>query len=244
MDKINNGIQTVILCGGRGTRMGCEDLPKPMFKIDTKPILWHIMKIYESFGFNDFIFLLGYGKGKIIKYFKNYKEGNIKFIDTGVNTNTGGRIKKIESLIKNDIFFATYGDGLSDINLNNLLNFHKEHGKIATLTGVRPYSPFGIMGIDSHTHTVTHFVEKPKLDHWVNGGFFVFNRAVFEYIKDNDVLESDTFPRLVRDKKLVAYKHNGFWECMDTYKDSLRLNQLWDSGNAPWAVWRKGEGIR
>ncbi len=232
-------IKTVILCGGKGSRMGPEELPKPLFKIGDKPILWHIMKYYESFGFKDFILLLGYKKEKIINYFKDCKIWDIKFIDTGLNTNTGGRIKKAERLIKDDIFFATYGDGLSDINLNSLLDFHREHGKIATLTAVKPYSPFGIMDIDSHTHAVTHFAEKPKLDHWVNGGFFVFNRAIFEYIKENDVLESDAFSRLAKDKNLTAYKHDGFWECMDTYKDNLRLNQLWDARNAPWAVWRK-----
>lgn len=202
-------------------------------------MLWHIMKSYESFGFRDFILLLGYKKEKIIKYFRGYKEWNITFLDTGLNTNTGGRIKKARELIKNDIFFATYGDGLSDINLKSLLTFHKRHGKIATLTSVRPPSQFGIMGIDSHTNTVTHFQEKPKTDHWVNGGFFVFNRGFFKYLKDKDVLERDTFFKLVKDKNLVAYKHRSFWECMDTYKDNLRLNELWNSGRAPWAVWHK-----
>jgi glucose-1-phosphate cytidylyltransferase len=238
--KTLNNIQTVILCGGRGTRMGAEELPKPLFKIGERAILWHVMKIYESFGVKDFILLVGYKKEKIIDYFKDHKEWNIKFVDTGLNTNTGGRIKKIERLIDNDVFFVTYGDGLSNINLKNLFFFHKQHNKVATLTSVRPFSPFGITGIDSHTNLVTHFEEKPMLDHWVNGGFFVFNREVFKYIKDNDILERDTFSRLVKDKNLLAYKHNGFWECMDTYKDNLRLNQLWSLGNAPWAVWQKG----
>ena len=232
-------IPVVILCGGKGTRMGREDLPKPMFKIGAKPILWHIMKFYESFGFKDFVLLLGYRKEKIIEYFKNHKSWNIEFVDTGLNTNTGGRVKKAEKLIKADTFFVTYGDGLSNINLDNLLCFHRKQGKIATLTSVRPSSPFGIMGIDSHTSMVTHFDEKPILDHWVNGGFFVFNHEIFKYIKDSDVLERNTFLRLVKDRELVAYKHNGFWECMDTYKDNLRLNELWNSGNAPWAIWSK-----
>jgi glucose-1-phosphate cytidylyltransferase len=238
-EEKRNHMKTVILCGGKGTRMGYEDLPKPMFNIGSRPILWHIMKIYESFGYKDFILLLGYEKEKIIRYFKNSKEWNIEFVDTGIDTNTGGRIKKIEHLVKGETFFATYGDGLSDINLNELLDFHRKHAKIATLTGVRPASPFGIMGIDSHNNTVTHFLEKPILDHWVNGGFFVFNREVFSFMKDKDILESDTFSRLVKAKKLVAYKHEGFWECMDTYKDNLRLNQLWNSGNNPWAKWKK-----
>lgn len=237
-----NNIPAVILCGGKGRRMGQEDIPKPMFKIGQRPILWHIMKIYESFGVKDFILLLGYKKEKIINYFKGYKGWNIDFVDTKLNTNTGGRIKRAEQVVKSDIFFATYGDGLADINLKGLLDFHLQHGKLATLTAVRPYSPFGIISIDGHSNNVTHFEEKPLLDHWVNGGFFVFNRQVFKYIKSNDILESDTFSRLAREKNLVAYKHAGFWECMDTYKDNIRLNQLWDSAKAPWEVWaKKGE---
>lgn len=236
---MKNNIQTLILCGGKGTRMGYEELPKPLFEIGGRPILWHIMKSYESFGFTNFILLLGYKKEKIIKYFKRHKDWNIDFLDTGLNTNTGGRIKKARSLIKNDIFFATYGDGLSDVNLKTLLDFHNKHGKVATLTSVRPPSQFGIMGIDSHSNTVTHFQEKPKTDHWVNGGFFVFNREIFKYLKDDDILESDTFSRLVSKRQLVAYKHNGFWECMDTYKDNLRLSQLWNARRPPWAVWKK-----
>ncbi len=237
---MKNNIETVILCGGKGTRMGLENLPKPLFKIGTKPMLWHIMKTYESFGFKDFILLLGYKKEKIIDYARNPHRGlGVRFLDTGPDTNTGGRLKKAEGLIKGDVFFATYGDGLSDINLSKLLTFHKKHGRVATLTSVRPYSQFGIMGIDSRANTVTHFEEKPLLDHWVNGGFFVFNRGIFKYLKDKDVLERDTFLRLVKDKNLVAYKHKGFWECMDTYKDNLHLNELWNSGKAPWAVWHK-----
>ncbi len=241
---MTNNLKTVILCGGRGRRMGFEDIPKPLFKIGDKPILWHIMKSYENFGFRDFILLLGYEKEKIIKYFKNYKGWRIKFVDTGLNTNTGGRIKRIEKLIQEDSFFATYGDGLSDVDLSRLLAFHRQHNKTATLTSVRPYSQFGIMGIDSHTNMVTHFEEKPILDHWVNGGFFVFNREVFEYMQNDDVLESDTFSRLVRAKKLSAYKHYGFWECMDTYKDNLKLNQLWSEGSSPWAAWRRRKRAR
>ena len=236
---MTDNIQTVILCGGKGTRMGLENLPKPLLRIGERPILWHVMKTYESWGFKDFILLLGYKKEKIISYARDYKGWDIKFLDTGLDTNTGARLKKAERLIKGDVFFATYADGLSNINLKKLLEFHQSHGKVATLSSVRPYSQFGIMGIDSHTNTVTHFDEKPLLDHWVNGGFFVFNREIFKYLKANDILERDTFFRLVKDKNLVAYKHKGFWECMDTYKDNLRLNELWNSGRAPWAVWHK-----
>lgn len=232
-------IPVVILCGGKGRRMGREDIPKPMFKIGSKPLLWHVMKYYECCGFRNFILLLGYKKEKIKKYFSSHNNWNIKFVDTGLDTNTGGRIKRIENLIKQEIFFATYGDGLANINLKKLLSFHLEHNKIATLTSVRPLSQFGIVSIDSHSNIVKRFEEKPVLDHWVNGGFFVFNRQVFKYLKSNDVLERETIARIIDDNQLAAYRHKGFWECMDTYKDNLRLNQLWDSGDAPWAVWQK-----
>lgn len=236
-------IPVAILCGGKGMRMGSEDLPKPLFKVGGEPILWHIMKIYNSFGCKNFILLLGYKKEKIIEYFKNNKEWNIKFLDTGLNTNTGGRIKRAQELIKSDFFFATYGDGLANLNLRDVFNFHLRHKKIATLTSVRPYSPFGIMSIDSHTNIITHFQEKPVLDHWVNGGFFIFSQEVFRYIKADDVLERDTLIRLTKNRELVAYKHNGFWECMDTYKDNLLLNQLWNSDKAPWAFWLKKKNL-
>jgi len=230
-------IPVVILCGGKGTRMGCENTPKPMFKIGSKPILWHIMKIYASFGIGKFILLLGYKKEKIKNYFLNHREWDIKFVDTGIDTNTGGRIKKAESFIESGVFFATYGDGLADINLSGLFEFYLRHKKTAVLTSVRPYSQFGIMSIDSHTNIITHFEEKPVLDHWVNGGFFVFGREIFSYIKENDILEKDTLKRLIGQKQLIAYKHTGFWECMDTYKDNLLLNELWKAGNAPWGFW-------
>lgn len=231
-------MQVVILCGGKGTRMGNDELPKALFPIGNKPILWHIMSIYSYYGFDDFILCLGYKGVKIKEYFRNTKEWKIHFADTGLETNTGGRIKKVREYIKGDSFLATYGDGLSDIRLDKLLEFYKAHNKTAVLTAVRPSSPFGIVGIDAHTNTVTHFDEKPILDHWINGGFFVFKKDVFRYIKDNDVLEKDTFGRIVKGRDLAAYKHEGFWECMDTYKDNLRLNQLWDRGCAPWAVWK------
>jgi glucose-1-phosphate cytidylyltransferase len=231
-------MQTVILCGGKGTRMGqdLEGLPKALIPIGDKPIIWHIMKYYSCFGFNDFILCLGYKGSDIISYFKNKKEFKIRFLDTGIETNTGGRIKIAERLIKEEVFLATYGDGLSDVKIKSLLKFHKEHKKTATLTAVRPRSTFGIAGIDSKTSVITHFQEKPLLDHWINGGFFVFNRSIFSYLKPGDVLESDTFKRLVRNRELLAYKHKGFWECMDTYKDNLRLNELWLANKAPWSL--------
>lgn len=231
-------MKVVILCGGKGTRMGKEDLPKPLFLIDDKPILWHIMNIYAYYGFKDFIFCLGYQGNKIKDYFSKAKNWKIEFVDTGLDSNTGERIKKIKGYIKEDCFLSTYGDGLADINIKKLIKFHHSHKNIATITAVKPYSPFGIVSIDTYTNSVTHFEEKPILDHWINGGFFVFNKEVFRYLRDNDVLEKDTFGRLVKDKNLHAYKHEGFWECMDTYKDNLRLNQLWNNGEAPWAVWK------
>ncbi len=219
--------------------MGCDDIPKPMVMIGNRPILWHIMKIYAQAGMHNFILLLGYKKDAIIRYFRKRTPWSIRFVDTGLDTNTGGRLKRIEHLVREDVFFATYGDGLADINLNSLFTFHRRHNKVATITSVRPASPFGIMGIDSHTDAVTHFQEKPFLDHWVNGGFFVFNRDVFRYLKKDDILEKDSFLRLVKDKNMVAYKHRGFWECMDTYKDNLKLNALWKSAEAPWCKMKR-----
>ena len=234
-------MKAVILCGGKGTRMGkdLQGLPKALMLIGDKPIIWHIMKYYAHFGFNDFVLCLGCKGKDIVRYFHKNKEFKIKFVDTGIETNTGGRIKMVERYIDSEKFFATYGDGLANINLDSLLKFHTEHRKIATLTAVRPYSSFGIMGIDFHSSLITHFEEKPILDHWINGGFFVFNKEVFGYLKENDILEKDTFERLVKIHQAVAYKHRGFWECMDTYKDNLKLNDLWLSKKAPWALWRK-----
>jgi len=168
-------MQVVILCGGKGTRMGrdLQGVPKALINIGNRPIIWHIMKYYTYFGFNDFILCLGYKGYDIIKYFERNTKFKIKFIDTGFETNTGGRIKKVEKYIDSDIFFATYGDGLSNLNLKALLKFHRSHKKIATLTAVRPHTSFGIVGIDAHTNTVTHFEEKPVLDHWINGWLFV-----------------------------------------------------------------------
>lgn len=215
-------------------RMGNDDLPKGLFRIGKKPILWHIMNIYASWGFTDFILCLGYKGEKIRSYFKNIKGWKIAFANTGINLNTGGRIKKIERLIKQEPFFVTYGDGLADINLNSLLKFHKFHRKLATITVAKPYSPFGIVGVDSETQAVTHFEEKPVLDHWINGGFFVFNRGFFDYLKESDILEKHSFARLLKDKQICAYKHTGFWKCMDTYKDNIELNNIWKTAKAPW----------
>lgn len=234
-------MQVVILCGGKGTRMGKDlqgGLPKALITIGNRPIIWHIMKYYSYFGFNDFILCLGYKGDDIVKYFKKYKEFKIRFVNTGIETNTGGRIKQVRKFIDSNMFFATYGDGLSNVNLLSLLKFHIAHKKIATLTAVKPHLNFGIVSIESHTNLINQFEEKPLLDNWINGGFFIFNKDIFDYLKGNDILEKDSFSRLVRNKCLVAYKHRGFWECMDTYKDNLRLNELWKTNNAPWALWK------
>lgn len=232
-------MRVVILCGGKGTRMGkdLEGLPKALIRIGEKPVIWHIMKYYTHFGFNDFILCLGYKGDDIVKFLKNEKEFKIKFADTGLDTNTGARIRRIRRFIDSDTFFATYGDGLANINLKKLLNFHKTHKRAATLTAVRPHSTFGIVGIDSNSGMVTHFDEKPVLDHWINGGFFVFDKEVFRYLEEGDILERHSFGRLLKDKQVCAFKHKDFWKCMDTYKDNQDLNELWKKNKARWKVW-------
>lgn len=231
-------MQVIILCGGKGMRMGSEleGLPKVLAPIGNRPILWHILKYFSHYGFNDFILSLGY-KGEMIRGYFGKKYGfNINFIDTGLETNTGGRIKKCNKLIKSENFFVTYGDGLSNINLRTLLDFHLRNEKMATLTAVKPRSAFGILNI-SKGNVVKKFDEKPVLEHWINGGFFIFNKTCLEHIKSNDVLETNTFSLLTKKKELVAFKHYGFWECMDTYKDNLKLNEFWSKNKAPWKIW-------
>ncbi len=232
-------MKTVLLCGGKGTRMGeiTELIPKPLAKIGGKPILWHIMKSYSSFGFTDFVLCLGYKGEKIKEHFtkNNHEKWNIEFVDTGLDTNTGGRIKKVESLIDGQ-FLCNYGDGLGDVDLGSLIKFHEEKKKAATLTAVNPLSQFGIMDI-GNSGIITRFKEKPKLEHWINGGFFVFEKRVFDYLEGNSVLEREPFENLANDGEIAAFKHEGFWECMDTFKDNMLLNELWDSGKAPWKKW-------
>jgi len=216
--------------------MGGDELPKVLFPIGGKPILWHIMNIYSHYGFNEFILCLGYKGEKIRGYFSESNKWKIVFAETGEDTNTGGRIKRIKSFIKEDYFLATYGDGVADINIKKLVEFHLRHNKSATITVTRPFSQFGIVGVNPRTQAVTHFEEKPILDHWINGGFFVFNRNIFRYLKDDDILEKDSFSRILKNKQLNAFKHLGFWRCMDTYKDNLELNNLWKRGRAAWKI--------
>ncbi|MGH7724072.1 MAG: glucose-1-phosphate cytidylyltransferase [Candidatus Eiseniibacteriota bacterium] len=255
-------MKTVILAGGLGTRLAEETSlrPKPMVEIGGMPILWHIMKIYAHHGFDEFLVALGY-RGDIIKqYFLHFYErtndltvdlgrGDTKvhsgrgpswrvhLVDTGADTMTGGRIKRLSSWIGKETFMATYGDGLGDVPIRDLLAFHKSHGKAATVTGVHPPTRFGLLGLTGQQ--VTHFEEKPAgAEGWVNGGFFVFESKVFDYIEgDGEALERAPLERLSRDGELMAYTHRGFWQPMDTLRDKQELEALWASGRAPWKVW-------
>ena len=254
---------TVILCGGRGTRLReyTETIPKVLVEVGGRPILWHIMKGYAHYGHSQFVVALGYLGDRIKQYFLDYHRWNgrdlrlrlgpngspellgadqddwtITFVDTGPDTNTGGRIKRLRPHLQDDVFFATYGDGVSDLDLRRLEEFHRSHGKIATVTVIRPKLSFGVLEVDSEQQ-VTQFNEKPCLDGWINGGFFVFDSRVFDYLEADSVLEREPMERLAADGQLMAYQHDGFWACMDTYKDNVDLNAAWSCGAAPWRTW-------
>lgn len=258
-------MQVVILCGGMGTRLKeeTEFRPKPMVNIGNRPILWHIMKLYAHYGFNEFILALGY-KGEMIKnYFVNYEVMNndvkltlgkpgityigenhsetgwaVTLADTGESALKGARIKRIERYIRGDIFMLTYGDGLADIDITSLIRFHRSHSKLATVTGINPASRFGELKIDGDT--VKAFYEKPEdSPQVVNGGFFVLNRCIFDYLRDQDDCDFEIGPmeRIARDGQLKVYKHGGFWASMDTLRDMEYLNNLWNNNVAPWKVW-------
>ena len=229
-------MKVIILAGGLGTRISeyTGTIPKPMIKIGEKPMLWHIMKIYSKFGFKDFYVALGH-KGEIIKeYFsKNSFEWNINLIETGEKTMTGGRIKRLKDIIGNETFMLTYGDGLSDINIKKLIEFHKKNNKLVTMSVVRPPARFGVVKLENNC--VSYFKEKSKLDEgWINGGFFVMEPKFLKYI-DNDetYLEREPLEKLCKEKQLFAFKHPGFWQCMDTKRDLDRLQALYFE-NAPW----------
>lgn len=254
-------MKTVILAGGLGTRLReeTEFKPKPMVEIGEKPVLWHIMKNYASFGFKDFIVCTGY-KGEVIQdYFVNYQFRNgdididfaqknfrsgldIEDLDwklsirkTGQLTNTGGRVFRIRESISST-FLCTYGDGLSDVNIDKLLKFHFESGRIATLTAVNPASRFGVLSLGKNSG-VEIFEEKPPSDQWINGGFFVFEPRIFDYMDENCILESDVLSQLASEGQLGAFKHSGFWRPMDTYREFKELNDLWENNKAPWKTW-------
>lgn len=241
LKKIKNSIKTVILCGGFGTRLAEETkfIPKPMVKIGKKPILEHIIHFYKMYGFSKFILSCGY-KAKIIKdYFKiskNKKNLEIMSMNTGLKSMTGGRILKLKKLFKkNEVFMVTYGDGLSNVNIDKLLKFHLKHKKIATMTIVRPPARFGIIEFNNKK-IIKKFEEKPQVSEgWINGGFFIFDYRIFKYIKkNNQMLEKYTFKKLVELNQLVAYEHAGYWQCMDTLRDKNFLNKIWKTGKAPW----------
>ena len=263
MKKRNSmNIPVVILCGGMGTRLReeTEYKPKPMVEIGGKPILWNIMKIYAHFGFRDFILCLGY-KGSVIKeYFLNYKamsndftiklgkrshlafqsnhaekDFNVTLVDTGLKTMTGGRIKRIEKFIETETFMVTYGDGLANIQIDDLFAFHQSHGRIATLTATRPPSRFGVLELTESGY-VMQFREKVQTE-WINGGFMVFSRRVFDYLDSDCILEDSPMEKLAAEKQLMAFRHEGFWVGMDTYREYEMLNQMWDSGDVPWKIW-------
>ena len=256
-------MKTVLLCGGLGTRLSEETQlkPKPMVEIGGMPILWHIMKSYSHYGFKDFILTLGY-KGDFIKdYFLNYhphasditvelatgqatyantttEDWLVSLIDTGKKTMTGGRLHRLENKLSSEkTFMLTYGDGVADININALLEFHKRHGKLATMTAVRPPARFGTMVFDGDQ--VVDFREKPQTgEGWINGGFFVFERGIFDYLHgDSTILEQEPLENLAKDGQLMAYKHDGFWHCMDTLRDKNYLHDIWSKTQAPWKIW-------
>jgi len=232
-------MKTVILCGGRGTRLGehGRSVPKALVKIGGEPILGHLLDIYSHHGVDDFILCLGFLGEEIRKHFSgNAGTQNINFVDTGQDTNTGGRLLQVRELVADDeLFCVTYGDGLADVNISELIAFHRSHGKTATVTAVHPYSNFGLMEIEEDS-SVARFREKPRLNEWINGGFFVFDRRIFDYLDSNSTLEREPFEALSAKGEMMAYRHAGFWKCMDTFKDSLEFEQLWLDG-APWKTW-------
>lgn len=257
-------MKVIILAGGGGTRISEEtDLrPKPMVEIGGKPILWHIMKIYSHYGFNDFVICLGYKGYQIKEYFAHYflhqcdvtfdfrnnnqlsvhnqnaEPWKVTLVETGLNTMTGGRIKRVAPYVGNETFMLTYGDGVSDVSLEHLLAFHLAHGKYATVTSVQPSGKFGALDLDDKNQ-VTSFLEKPKGDGaWINGGFFVLQPEIFNYLEgDATIWEREPLECLAKEEQLMAFKHEGFWKPMDTLRDKIELENLWNNTVAPWKVW-------
>ncbi|MBA4320071.1 MAG: glucose-1-phosphate cytidylyltransferase [Flavobacterium sp.] len=254
-------MKTIILCGGIGTRMReeTEFKPKPMVLIGGRPMVWHIMKIYTHYGYNEFILALGY-KGDMIKdYFLNQRallndftldmttnktefhnnqcdEFKITFAETGLESQTGERILRVKKYITEDEFMVTYGDGVSDIDISKLIDFHREQKTIGTITGVHPYSKYGLIKIDEKNNLVINFEQKPLMYDYVSGGFMIFNRKAFDYF-DNGPMENGLI-KLAKESQLSIYKHEGFWKCMDTYREMEELNKLWEESR-PWVVWEK-----
>jgi glucose-1-phosphate cytidylyltransferase len=257
-------MKAVILAGGFGTRISEETTvrPKPMVEIGDQPILWHIMKTFHAHGINDFIICCGYKGFAIKEYFANYlyhtsditidirkrdveihrtdaEDWRVSLIDTGLETMTGGRLKRVREYIGDDPFCMTYGDGVSDVDITRLVEFHREHGRIATMTAVQPPGRFGAFSLGGSETVVKHFREKPQGDNaWVNGGYFVLDPAALDYIAgDETTWEREPMENLVRDEQLCAYRHTGFWQPMDTLRDRMYLEDLWKSGDPPWKAW-------
>lgn len=258
----------VILCGGQGTRMReeTEFKPKALVEIGGRPILWHLMRIYSHYGYYRFVLCLGYRGSMIKDYFLNYpamqndftlrlrsgvqqiwnhtdniEDWEITFVDTGADTNTGGRIYRVRHLIQEEFFLANYCDGLSDVDLDRLVEFHNAKGKVATVTGFHPHSRYGIVKVDGDG-IVKYWQEKPLMNDLTSGGFFVFKRRIFDYLDDDCVLEQRPLQRLAADGELALWPHEGYWQCMDTFKEAQALDRVWQSGRAPWKIWEGGSG--
>jgi glucose-1-phosphate cytidylyltransferase len=258
-------MKVVLLCGGQGTRLReeTEYRPKPLVDIGGRPILWHIMKIYAHHGFNEFVLCLGYRGNMIKDYFLNYEamsndfsihlghrskvsyhgthaeqDFEVTLAETGLETMTGGRVRRVQRYIPDETFMVTYGDGLGDVDLSRLLDFHHAHGKLATVTAVQPYSRFGMLKADD-SGRVRSFDEKPQSDAWASAGFFIFQRRIFDYLADDcTILEREPMERLVEEGQLMYFRHKGFFHTMDTYREYKALNEMWDSGKPPWKVWK------
>lgn len=257
-------MKAVLLAGGFGTRISEESKlkPKPMIEIGGMPILWHIMKLYSEFGVNEFIICAGYKQHIIKEWFADYflhtsditfdftqddkiivhnkkaEPWKVTVVDTGLNTMTGGRLKRIKNYLNDEPFFMTYGDGVANVNIKDLLKFHNEHGKLATMTAIKPSSRFGVLDLSS-TDEVKAFREKSDIDSgWINAGFMVLFPKVLDFVKDDTVMfEREPMEKLAQEGQLMCYKHNGFWQCMDTLRDKEKLEELWSNNKAPWKVW-------
>jgi len=256
-------MKVVLLAGGLGTRMReeTEFRPKPMVEVGGRPVLWHIMKILGQQGISDFVVCAGYKSEVIKNYFTNYSAVNQDFTvslgdhtsieyhggleeadwsvtvaDTGATTMTGGRIKRVQKYVGNERFLCTYGDGIADIDLKALIEYHESHGKLATVTCVQPLSRFGVLDLDEDGG-VRQFKEKPQVEGWINIGYFIFEPGIFDYLGENSVLEDAPLRKLAEDGQIAAHPHRGFWQPMDTYRETLMLNEMWDEGKAPWRTW-------
>ena len=257
-------MKVVILAGGYGTRISEESQfkPKPMIEIGSMPVLWHIMKLYSSYGFNEFVICAGYKQHVIKEWFADYflhtsditfdftqddkiiihnkraEKWKVTVVDTGLDTMTGGRLKRVKNFIGDEPFFMTYGDGVADVNIKDLLDFHKNHGRLATMTAVKPDSRFGVLDI-SENNQINAFREKSQVDSgYINAGFMVLDPEVLDYVKDDTIMfEREPLETLAKNNQLMCYKHDGFWQCMDTLRDKQKLEKLWAENTAPWKVW-------